>query len=151
MREKCWPRNVTGQRPDTQQHTTPSHTDKHTHKQVRVKHNIQEAGVKSGYSGLNSKWPVLWIRDILERILIRGSAPMTFGSGSCSSSSRCQKIVFWSVHLHQSSKIKSKKVKPQNSRNNFLLDNGRIRIGGSGKPKNLRTLRIRIHNTWWGQ
>jgi hypothetical protein len=81
MREKCWPRNVTGQRPDTQ-HTTPSHTDKHTHKQVRVKHNTQEAGVKSGYYRLNSKWPVFRIRDFLVRIRNRGSEPVTFGSGS---------------------------------------------------------------------
>jgi hypothetical protein len=76
MREKCWPRNVTRQRPDTQ-HTTPSLTHKHTHKQVRVKHNIQVAGVKSGSYRLNLKWPVLWIRDILERIQIRGSVPIT--------------------------------------------------------------------------
>jgi hypothetical protein len=112
MREKCWPRNVTGQRPDTQ-HTTPSLTHKHTHNQVRVKHNIQEAGVKSGYYRLNSKWPVLWIRDILERIQIRGSVPLTFGSGSGSCSFRqwlkMLKKGFWSVHLHQSSKMKSKK------------------------------------------
>ncbi len=84
------------------------------------------------------------------------------GSISCSVRQwllRCQpKICFLSncAYLHQSSKIKINK-KLQNSRNqgfssSFLPDNGRIRTltnnyrSESWKPKNLRILRIRIHN-----
>jgi hypothetical protein len=57
------------------------------------KHNIKFEGWKISRSGArkNSKRPVLafqavlWIRDILARIRIRGSGPLTLGSGSGSS------------------------------------------------------------------
>jgi hypothetical protein len=61
---------------------------------------------------------VLWIHVILVQIRIRGSLPLTYGSGSCffrlwlTMTRRQQKISFFAnyflkVHLHQSSKIKS--------------------------------------------
>ncbi len=85
------------------------------------------------YTILTSKKPVLRIHDILVwiRIGIRGSMPLTNGSGSRSCyfflrPSRCQqKLIFififsayyfFKVHLHLFSKIKSQK-ESQNSRN----------------------------------
>ncbi len=113
---------------------------------------------------------VFRIHDILEWIRIRGSMPLTNGSGSCFFRhwpSRCQpKNYFCSnifsayyclkVHLHNFPKKKSQK-ESQNSRNQGFsyyfcmmtegsgskpLTNG----SGSGRPKN-RWIRIRIHNT----
>jgi hypothetical protein len=66
---------------------------------------------------------LLWIRDILVRIRIRGSVPLTFGSGSCFLSSVADKmptknffevfllitVYLFNVHLHLSSKTKSQK------------------------------------------
>ncbi len=71
--------------------------------------------------------PVLRIHDILVWIRIRGSMPLTNGSGSCYFlhwPSRCQKKLIFSayryyflkVHLHHFSKIKSQR-ELQNSRN----------------------------------
>jgi hypothetical protein len=71
---------------------------------------------------------VLWIRDILIRIRIRGSVPLTygsrFGSGSCFFRqwlTRCNKksyffqsffaYYFMKVHLHYTSVFKDKKSK----------------------------------------
>ncbi len=72
---------------------------------------------------------MLWIRDILVRIRIRGSVPLTRGSGfgSCSFCQWIPRCSFSKVHLRQSSKIRHIEV-------------GR---SGSGRPKNLR---IQIHN-----
>jgi hypothetical protein len=107
--------------------------------------------------------PVLWIRVIFVRIWIRGFVPLTFGfgSGSCSGScsfrqgpSRCQQYFFclllFEGHLHKSLKIKKSH---KDVTKLFLLDEGSIRIrtindgSGSGRSKNIRVLRIRIHNT----
>ena len=102
---------------------------------------------------------MLWISDILVRNRIRGSVPLTFGSGSCffrQRLTRCQqkKFVFKSffclltyflkVHLHQSSKFKDKKSKRSHKigfSSFFFYVDGRIRIrtnnDGSGRPKNM--------------
>ncbi len=98
---------------------------------------------------------------------IAGSIPLTYGcgSGSCSFRQwllRCQQIqvfylLFFKVHFHQSSKIKVIK-KSQNRRNQgfsyflcMVMELGRIRTNndgsGSERLKNLRILRIRIHDT----
>ncbi len=87
-----------------------------------------------------TEWPtlyvlwelVLWIRDILVRIRIRGSVPLTCGSGSRSCSfrewlSRCQQklsFVFYSfsaysflkVYSHQFSMIKSHRIREARKR-----------------------------------
>jgi hypothetical protein len=111
---------------------------------------------------------VFRIHDILVRIRILGSVPLTndsgCGSGSCShrqKPSRCkQKVSFFSltfyaysflkVHLQHSSKIK----KSPGSHNTveiqiflrFLLVDGRIRMRAR-RPKNIWILKIRIRNT----
>ncbi len=83
---------------------------------------------------LYSILPVLWIRDILVPIRIRGSVPLTSGSGSCFFRqwlTSCQQKIsylfkvffpyyFLKLYFHQSSKIKIKK-KSQNSRNQVFL------------------------------
>ncbi len=113
---------------------------------------------------------LVWIRI---RIWIRGSMPLTNGSGSGSCyfrhwPSRCQQNTryflkscsayhFSKVLLHHFSKIKIQK-KSQNSRNQdcsycfCLLIEGSIPLSnrsGSGRPKNMwiRWIRIRIRNT----
>ncbi len=116
------------------------------------------------------------IDDILGwiRIRIRGSMPLTNGSGSCYFRhwpSRCQlnkffytifsAYYFLKLHLHHLSKIKSQK-ETQNSRNQgfsyyFCGSGSRAGSGsgsihltsGSGRPKNMwiRWIRIRIRNT----
>jgi hypothetical protein len=99
---------------------------------------------------------MLWIRDILVWIRIRGSVPLTNGSGSGSYYSSA--YYFMKVHLHHLSNIKSHK-KTQNSRNHgfsyyFCLMEGSgagsvplSTKSGSRRPKNIRILRIRIHKT----
>ncbi len=61
---------------------------------------------------------MLWIRDILVWFWIFGSVPLTYGSGS--------------LHLHQSSKIKSHEEVTKQSKSSFsyffCLKIGRIRI-----------------------
>ncbi len=105
---------------------------------------------------------VFRIHDILVRIRIRGSMPLTsgsgFGCGSCTfchwSSRRQQKIYyfftsfsfhhFWQVHLHHFLKIKVQK-KSQNSRNQLMTEgsgsgSGSIPLtsgSGSRRPKNM--------------
>ncbi len=66
---------------------------------------------------------MLWIRDVFLQTRIRGSVPLTYGSGSCFGlqwPKRCKKIIFllitfWRylvpVHLHQFSQIKRQKAK----------------------------------------
>ncbi len=115
--------------------------------------------------------PVLRIHDILGWIRIRGSMPLTNGSGSCYYRhwpSRCQQkkkkknfntifpaYYFLKVHLHHFSTIKSQKDS-QNSRNQgfsyyfcMMIEgsgSGSIPLtsgSGSGRPKNMW---IRIRN-----
>ncbi len=117
----------------------------------------------------DDKQAVLWIRDILVRIRIRGSVPLANGTGSWSCyfrpwpSRRRQNLsfsasYFLKAHLHNFSKIKSHKediTKQEESRFFllFLLD-GSVPLtngfgSGSRRSKNLRILRIRIriHST----
>ncbi len=121
---------------------------------------------------------MLRVHDILvwNRIQIRESMPLTYGSGSGSCyfrlwPSRCQqKLIFytifaayyfWKVHLHHFSKMKSQK-ESQNSRNKsfsyyfcMMIEGSGSRSipltngSGSGRPKNIwiRWIRIRIRNT----
>jgi hypothetical protein len=97
----------------------------------------------------------VWIRI---RIWIRGSLPLTNGSGSgsrCGSGScyfhhypsRCQKCFaayyFLKVHLHHFSKIKVKNKSES-------IRNQEVSGSGSRRPKNkiwIQRIRIRIHNT----
>ncbi len=114
------------------------------------------------------------IHDILVWIRIRGSIPLTNGSGSCyfrHCPTRCQQktnfltqfflLVRYSlkVHLHYFSKIKSQKGSQNSWIQDFFLlflhDDRRIRsiplTSGSepGRPKNM-WIRIRIRNTaYW--
>jgi hypothetical protein len=109
---------------------------------------------------------VLQIRDILVRIRVRGSVPLTNGSRSescyfVSDLQDAKKILFaflsffpysfLKVHLHHFPKIKSHK-KSQNSRNQGIFclmtdGSGSVPLtngSGSWKPQNIR---IRIRNT----
>jgi hypothetical protein len=102
----------------------------------------------------------VWIRDKMVRIRIRGSVPLTYGSGSESKSdswsgscsfhqwfSRCQQkrsffpkflsyYHFLKVHLHQSSEIKSNKEVTVEIKvfPTFLLNNGSIQIRLENQP-----------------
>jgi hypothetical protein len=112
------------------------------------------------------------MHDILVRIRIRGSMPLTNGSGSCYfrhwPSRRQQKKEFlkkgfllitgtFSLHLHKFTRIKGQKVTKQVGIKVFLLFllvDRRIRIrtslingSESARSKSIRIRRIRIHNT----
>jgi hypothetical protein len=111
---------------------------------------------------------VLWIRDIVVRILVSVPLIYGYGSGPCFIgqwlTSGQQKKVFFEVffacyrvlsdvHLHQSSGIKKITISiNQGFSLTFLLVHGiildpyKIR-SGSGRPKHIRILRIWIHNT----
>jgi hypothetical protein len=97
--------------------------------------------------------PVLWIPDILVRIRIRGSVPLTYGSGSCSfrqGPSSFFAYYFLKEHLHHFLKIKSTKLS-HNSRNQGFFYYFCLMMEGSrsGRSKNISILwiLILIHNT----
>jgi hypothetical protein len=85
---------------------------------------------------------VLWINEILVRIRIRGSIPLTNGSGSCSFRqlpSRCsQKIFFlYFLYLHHFSKIKSHKEVTKHLTNVFGPSGSISQRSRSGRPENI--------------
>ncbi len=92
----------------------------------------------------------LWIRDILVRIRIRGSVQLTYGSGSFFFVSGWQhanknKFLFRFLLL----------ITFEGTFTSFFKRNGRMQIrfrtnndgSGSERPRNIRILRIWIHNT----
>ncbi len=118
----------------------------------------------------NAKTPALWIRDKLERIRIRGSGPVTYGSRSRSGSgscffhqclTRCQQNISFlkkcfcllllegTVQLHQSAKIKSQtEVKKQPKSWFFLfilLVDGRIWMREAQKHTDPQHFSIRLN------
>ncbi len=103
-----------------------------------------EPQIRIYQQGYKKQFPQCWIRDILVRIRIRLSVPLTCGSGSG---------LF--VGGFQDANKNRFLCKSQNSRNQgfpyfFCSMMGRIRIctknEGSGRPKNPRILLIWIHN-----
>ncbi len=106
--------------------------------------------------------PVLWICDILERIRIRGPVALTYGSGSFSlvTFKMLRKNIFFllifvgtftSVFKDKKSRRSHTKVEIKVFLTFFAWwwkdpDPRGTNIEGSGRPKNLWILLIRIHN-----